>query len=70
MKKALMPFLFLLLILSFSNVSAQTNFALGARAGLDIANLTFDPDVSGVTKSSRTGFKFGAVAELRMLIFH
>lgn len=65
MKKTLIPFLSLLLILSFSNINAQTHFALGARAGLGFANLSFNPDVtSGVTKSSRTGFQFGAMAEL------
>ena len=65
MRKALIPFLSLLLILSFGNITAQTNLALGARVGLNIANLSFDPNVpAGVTKSSRTGFMFGALAEI------
>jgi len=65
MKKVLLPILSILLILTFSNINAQTHFALGARAGLNMANLSFDPDIqAGLTKSSRTGFKFGAVAEI------
>ena len=65
MKKTLIPFLSLLLILSFSNINAQTHFALGARVGLNIANLSFDPDLTGgLTKSSRTAIKFGALAEI------
>lgn len=65
MKKVLLPILSLLLILTFSNINAQTHFAVGARAGLNIANLSFDPDLpSGVTKTSRTGFLFGGLAEI------
>ncbi len=65
MKKVLLPILSILLIFTFSNINAQTHFAVGARAGLNIANLSFDPDIpSGVTKASRTGFLFGGLAEI------
>jgi len=38
---------------------------LGVRAGLSFNNLSLDPDLAaGTTKSSRTGFKFGAMAEI------
>lgn len=65
MKKVLLSILSVLLILSFSNINAQTRISLGARAGLNIASLSYSPDIaSGVTKSSRTGFKFGALVEI------
>jgi len=65
MKKTLLPILSILLILSFSNINAQPHFAFGVRAGLNFSNLSFDPDIpSQITKSSRTGFMFGALAEI------
>lgn len=64
MKKALLPAVVLLMFFS-STTFAQLPFKLGVRAGLNLANLSFDPDLpSGVDKSSHTGFKFGAMAEL------
>ena len=64
MKKALLPAIVLLLFFS-STAFAQLPFKLGARVGLNLGNLSFNPDIpSNVDKSSRTGFKFGAVAEL------
>ncbi len=64
MKKALLPAIVLVLFFS-STALAQLPFKLGIRAGLNIANLSWDPDLpSGVDKSSLTGFKFGAMAEL------
>jgi opacity protein-like surface antigen len=64
MKKTLLPALILLLFFS-SSALAQLPFKLGVRAGLNIASLSWDPELpSGVDKSSRTGFKFGALAEL------
>ncbi len=48
-----------------SSAFAQIPFKVGIRGGLDIANLSFDPDLpSGWNKSSRLGYKFGAMAEL------
>jgi hypothetical protein len=64
MKKTLLPAVILLMFLS-STTFAQLPFKLGARVGLNIANLSFSPDLpSAVDKSSRIGFKFGAAAEL------
>ncbi len=64
MKKMLLPVLILLLFFS-SSALAQLPFKLGARVGLNLANLSFDPDLpANVDKSSRVGFKFGAMAEL------
>ncbi|MEJ2613363.1 MAG: porin family protein [Ignavibacteriaceae bacterium] len=64
MKKTLLPALIVLLFFS-STTLAQLPFKLGVRAGLNLANLSFDPELpSTVDKSSRVGFKFGAMAEL------
>ena len=64
MKKTLLPALIALLFFS-SSTFAQLPFKLGVRAGLNLANLSFDPELpSTVDKSSRVGFKFGAMAEL------
>jgi opacity protein-like surface antigen len=63
MKSKLLPTLLILLFLS-STAFGQIPFKLGVRAGLDIGNLSFDPDITGLDKSSRMGFKFGAMAEL------
>lgn len=64
MKKTLLQAL--IAILFFSTITfAQLPFKLGVRAGLNIADLSWDPELpAGVEKSSRTGFKFGALAEL------
>lgn len=65
MKKILLPILSILLILTFSNINAQTHISFGVRAGLNIASLSFDPDLAGgINKSSRTGFKFGGALEV------
>lgn len=65
MKKILSLLLVVLLLTTYSNIQAQTKISFGARAGLSFNNLSFDPDLqAGVTKSSRTGFKFGALAEI------
>jgi len=65
MKKTLLLILSVLLIVTFTNTQAQTKISFGGRAGLSFSNLSFDPDIpSNVTKSSRTGFKFGALAEI------
>ena len=65
MKKVVLPIISLLLILTFGNINAQTNISIGARAGLNIASLSFDPDIAGgINKSSRTGFKFGGALEI------
>jgi opacity protein-like surface antigen len=64
MKKTLLPALIVLLFFS-STTLAQLPFKLGVRAGLNIASLSWDPELpSVIDKSSRTGFKFGALAEL------
>jgi len=54
------------LIVASNNIQAQTTISVGARAGLNIANLSFSPDIAtgGLTKSSRTGFKFGGALEV------
>ena len=65
MKKIFVLILAAILIVASSNIQAQTHISVGARAGLNIANFSFDPDVAtGVTKSSRTGFKFGGALEV------
>ncbi|MCL4548517.1 MAG: PorT family protein [Bacteroidetes bacterium] len=65
MKKIFVLILAAMLIVASSNIQAQTQVSFGARAGLNIANFSFDPDVAtGVTKSSRTGFKFGGALEV------
>jgi opacity protein-like surface antigen len=39
--------------------------SLGSKLGLNLANVSFDPDLgSGITKSSRTGFVGGAAFEM------
>jgi hypothetical protein len=64
MKKVLLPAIVLLLFFS-STTLAQLPFSLGVRAGLNFANLSFDPELpSTVDKSSHISFKFGAMAEL------
>lgn len=68
MKKIFTLILALFLLINLSSVQAQTHFSFGARAGLNISNLSFDPDIpSQITKSSRTGFKFGAMAEIAFI---
>lgn len=64
--KKLFTLLFLVVLLfSFSIIKAQPTISLGARAGLSLANLSFDPDIpSQISKSSRTGFKIGGLAEI------
>lgn len=65
MKKAFLLILTTLLVITSSSIQAQTSISVGGRAGLNFANLSFDPDVrAGITKSSRTGFKFGGVLEV------
>lgn len=60
MKKLFVLLLVASLVIASSNMRAQTNISIGAKAGLNMANATFDPDLPGsVTKSSRTGFQFG-----------
>jgi opacity protein-like surface antigen len=63
MKKIYTILIIAMIGLSVQNY-AQTKISLGARAGLAFSNMSFSPDVSSqITKSSRTGFEFGAVAE-------
>ena len=65
MKKNLYTVFLAAVIFLSSNIYAQFKFSLGPRAGVNIANLSFDPDFpSGIDKSSRVGFKFGVLAEL------
>jgi len=59
--------LFTLFIAAFmlgSTSYGQFQFSLGPRAGVNIANLSFDPEPQGVDIGTRLGFKFGALAEL------
>ncbi len=65
MKKTFVPILLALLIVLSGSIQAQTTVSVGARAGLNIANFSYDPDLqNGVTKSSRTGFKFGGALQI------
>ena len=65
MKKVLFTIVLAAVILLCSDTYAQLKFSLGPRAGINLANLSFDPDLpDGVDKSSRLGFKFGVLAEL------
>ena len=65
MKKIFTVLFALLLLTSLSNVNAQTTFSLGVRGGTNFGNLSFSPDIpSQDSKSSRTGFLFGAAAEI------
>ncbi len=65
MKKAIVLILAAMLVVVSSKIQAQTHISVGARAGLNFANLSFDPDVTGgITKSSRTGFMFGGAFEV------
>jgi opacity protein-like surface antigen len=54
-----------LLVSLVSPAPAQVKIAVGARAGLNLGSVSYDPDVpSGVTKGMRTGFYFGGAFEL------
>jgi hypothetical protein len=64
MKKFFPLFLLAILLIFISDIKAQTTFSLGARAGINFANASVDPEISKTNKSSRTGFKFGALAEI------
>ena len=65
MKKVLFTVILAAVILLCSDSYAQFKFRIGPRVGVNIANLSFDPDFQeGIDKSSRLGFKFGALAEL------
>ena len=66
MKIALRVLVVLFAIVFTTHMSyAVLPFSIGAKAGVNIANLSFDPDVpAGITKSNRVGFKFGAILEL------
>jgi len=67
MKKMLLPALVVLLFFS-STTLAQLPIKLGARAGLNIANMSFDPDITtqipGASKSSRAVFLVGGIFQL------
>lgn len=53
------------LILSFSNIQAQTSISLGVKGGTNLGNLSLNPDApSGFSKSGRTGFLFGGAFEV------
>ena len=65
MKKIFVLIFVAMLIVASSNIQAQTQVSFGARAGLNIANTSFDPDLpSQLSKSSRTGFQFGGALEV------
>ncbi len=67
MKRILLPAILILFILS-STTFAQLPIKLGGRVGLNIANLSFDPDVTatipGASTSGRAVFLFGGVFQL------
>jgi hypothetical protein len=67
MKKYFLPlFVFLFFINSF-NIKAQS-IKLGLRGGINIASLSFDPDIStalpGMSNSNRTAFLAGGIVQL------
>ena len=65
MKKMFVAILITAAFIFSSNSFAQFGFKIGPKAGINIANLSFDPDLqSGIDKSSKLGFKFGAAVEL------
>ena len=65
MKKSLLAFSILTFLFASSVSYAASPFRLGLRTGLNIANASFDPDLpSGYSKSARTGFAVGGVAEV------
>jgi opacity protein-like surface antigen len=65
MKKIMLVVLVVLLVGAVSVSVAQVKISLGPKLGLNMANLSFDPDFGvGLTKSSRTGFVGGAAFEM------
>ena len=65
MKKVIVFALVVLLVGAVSMSVAQVKISLGPKLGLNMANVSFDPDpFAGVTKSSRTGFVGGAAFEM------
>jgi len=68
MKMALGVFIVFLALVFTTHMSyAVLPFSIGAKAGVNIANLSFDPDnlaAQGINKTTRVGFKFGAILEL------
>jgi opacity protein-like surface antigen len=64
MKKLFSVLFVIALLASLSNTQAQAKFSLGLRGGTNFANLSWDPDISAYSKSSRTGVLFGAAAEI------
>ena len=55
----------LTLVLSQSMLAQDNPINLGARLGLNLGDVSFDPDLpSEVTNSMRTGFAFGAYGEI------
>ena len=67
MKKVLLVALVVLLVGAVSTSVAQVKVSLGPKLGLNLANVSFDPDpfgASGISKSSRTGFVGGAAIEM------
>ncbi|MBI5475047.1 MAG: PorT family protein [Ignavibacteriae bacterium] len=60
-------FLFTLLAALIVPIAAQAQFNIGAKFGLNFGTISYDPEPftagSGVTKSGKTGFAFGADAE-------
>jgi hypothetical protein len=58
----------LLLLVATDGAFPQTKFAVGLRAGMNLASMSFDPvpyaGTPGIEQGGRTGFMFGAAGEL------
>lgn len=68
MKKFFLLILSLTLFFSINSIQAQTHFGVGARAGLNLANTSYSPDVNsvvpGASQSGRTLFLVGGIFQL------
>ncbi len=68
MKKITVTVFAALFLLTFSSIQAQTTMSFGGNGGLNISNATFNPDLpTNQSKSSRTGFRIGGVAEFSFI---
>jgi len=64
MKRSLLALAIVVLVFVGSVSYAAVPFRLGLRTGVNFSNASFDPDVSGASKSSRTTFAVGAIVEI------
>lgn len=64
MKRSLVVLAIVVLVFVGSVSYAAAPFRLGFKGGINLANASFDPDLTGASKSSRTTFAIGAIAEI------